>query len=71
MSDASDRKARLSNLAQAVSDWADQKTQQLNDQVTLDKALLNGRTGADRLSQANVEAGTAQIDKGIWAFLQS
>lgn len=51
-----DRNARLDALLEATEAWAARQTRNLNDQVTLSKRILKGRTGSERLAQASVQS---------------
>ena len=51
-----ERNARLDALLEATEDWAARQTQALNDQVSLSKRILQGRTGSERLAQASVQS---------------
>jgi len=50
------RNARLDALLEATEAWAARQTQALNDQVSLSKRILKGRTGSERLAQASVQS---------------
>ncbi len=51
-----ERNARLDALKSATQDWATQQKKRLNDQVSLSKRILKGRTGSERLAQASVQS---------------
>jgi hypothetical protein len=51
-----ERNARLDSLKAATQQWATQQKQRLNDQVSLGKRILKGRTGSERLAQASVQS---------------
>lgn len=64
MASKEERDARLDNLESAVDSWADNKKARLKKEATLLKTLLKGRTGAERLNNASVEAASAlQVDE--------
>lgn len=69
MASVADRNARLDALAAAAQAWADTRTAQLNSQVSTLKAILQGRTGSERLAQAGVSAASDLVVTEIDAFL--
>jgi len=64
-----ERDARLEKLRQATEQWADKRLKQYQDRVAFNKALLKGRTGSERLAQANVQAGSELVVNAISEFL--
>lgn len=64
-----ERDARLAQLATATTKWADKRLEQYEKRVAVNKALLKGRTGADRLASENVRAGSALVVSAIDEFL--
>lgn len=58
------RDARLDALGKAVDSWADKRIKRLKAESALLKKILKGRTGAERLNNASVEAASAlQVDE--------
>lgn len=51
-----ERNARLDKLKLLTQQWADQQKKRLNEQVSLGKRILKGRTGSERLAQASVQS---------------
>jgi hypothetical protein len=64
-----DRDARLNKLKTATVEWADKRLQQYKDRVAVNKALLKGRTGSERLAGDTVQAGSELVVDAIDAFL--
>jgi hypothetical protein len=64
-----ERNARLDKLKALVQQWATQQKKRLNDQVSLGKRVLKGRTGSERLAQASVESVGDLTVKQINDFL--
>ena len=56
MASKTERDARLDVLADATQQWAAKRRKVLNDQVTLGKRILKGRTGSERLAGAPVQS---------------
>lgn len=69
MATVAERNARLDALAEAARAWADSKTRELNNRVETAKAILKGRTGSERLTQASVAAASALVVSEIDDFL--
>lgn len=69
MSAVDDRNARLDALTAAVQQWADQQQANITQRVTTAKAILQGRTGSERLAQAPVQAASALVVNQIDDFL--
>lgn len=63
------RDARLDELATATTEWAAKKRKRLTDQVAFSKALLRGRTGAERLNNAVVTSATDLLVDELNDFL--
>jgi hypothetical protein len=63
------RNARLTALKTATTQWADNQTKLLNDQVTFAKRILRGRTGAERLTSTAVGLGKDVVVDEINTFL--
>jgi hypothetical protein len=64
------RDARLTNLVSEVNTWADKKQKYLDDQVTRGKAILRGRTGAERLNNESVSSASLLLTDEISRFTQ-
>lgn len=69
MASKEERNARLDELATATSEWANKRRTQLQKQVALGKALLKGRTGAERLNNKSVQTATNLLVDEIGEFL--
>ncbi len=69
MASVADRNARLDALMQAAKQWADSRTTVLNNQVATLKAILQGRTGSERLAQTGVSATSDLVVSEINDFL--
>ena len=69
MATQEERNARLQQLATAVSEWATRRRTYLQKQVAFGKALLKGRTGAERLNNASVQTATNLVVDEIEQFL--
>lgn len=64
MPDKQKRDARLDNLEKAVDEWADKRIARLKKEAVLLKKIMKGRTGAERLNAASVDAASAlQVDE--------
>lgn len=69
MSGKAERDARLLRLSEATTKWADKRIEQYEKQVAINKALLKGRTGADRLASENARANSTLVVSAIDDFL--
>ena len=69
MADIAARDARLDALATATKDWAKKQRKLLQDRVAINKKILKGRTGSERLAQASVSAASALVVEEIDSFL--
>jgi len=69
MASVADRNARLDALVQAAQDWAKTRTDELNNRVSSAKAILQGRTGSERLAQTGVSATSDLVVDEINQFL--
>ena len=67
--DKAARDLRLDELATATTEWAAKKRKQLQNQVAFSKALLKGRTGAERLNNAVVTSATDLLVDELNDFL--
>jgi hypothetical protein len=63
------RNARLTALKNATTQWADNQTKYLNDQVTFAKRILRGRTGSERLTSTALSLGKDIVVDEINTFL--
>ena len=63
------RNKRLDDLKQATSAWADKETSRLTDEATFLKSILQGRTGAGRLTNQNVADSSKLVAASINEFL--
>lgn len=64
------RDARLTELVTSVNVWADKKQENLDRQVVRGKAILRGRTGAERLNNESVSSASILLTDEIGKFLQ-
>jgi hypothetical protein len=71
MASVDDRNARLDALVQAATQWANDRTAYLNNQVATLKSILQGRTGSERLAQTSVSATSDLVVSSINDFLVS
>lgn len=69
MASVADRNARLDALSKAAQQWSDSRTKYLNNQVSTLKSILQGRGGANGLSQAGVNATSDLVVSQIDDFL--
>lgn len=70
MSKKSDaRNARLDALLKASNEWETRSIKRIDDEVTQLKAILHGRTGADRLARKASEAAQELVVAEMKAFL--
>jgi len=69
MADTAARDARLDALVEATKFWADKQTKALQERAASSKKILKGRTGAERLAQASVQAASALVVSEIDEFL--
>jgi len=65
----SQRDAKLDDLETAVKEWRDKKKKRLEEQVTLAKRVLLGRTDAERLNNETVVQATDLLVDEIEEFL--
>ena len=63
------RNQRLEDLKKSTSDWADKETKRLTDEATFLKSILQGRTGAGRLTNQNVADSSKLVAASINEFL--
>jgi len=63
------KEERLAELKQAAKEWHDKRRQTLEDQVTLSKRILQGRTGSERLANDMVNTSTDLVLEEIGEFL--
>lgn len=64
------RDTRLTELVTRVNEWADKKQESLDRQVVRGKAILRGRTGAERLNNESVSSASILLTDEIGKFLQ-
>jgi len=64
-----ERDARLDELSTATQEWAAKRRTYLQDQVAFGKALLKGRTGAERLNNKSVATASNLLVDEIEQFL--
>lgn len=69
MSTQAERNARLDALAIAVKNHADKQRKNLRKRVAINKRILQGRTGSERLAQASVQASSDLVVDEINEFL--
>lgn len=64
-----ERDKRLDELQKATTEWADKETKRLEDEVKFLKSVLQGRTGAGRLTNQNVADASKLVVDEISQFL--
>lgn len=64
------RDARLDQLKNATTKWADKEIKRLTDEATFLKSILKGRTGAGRLTSQNVTDSSKLVVDEISQFLE-
>lgn len=69
MATVAERNARLDALQQAVSQYAAAQRKELNRRVDVNKRILQGRTGSERLAQASVQQSSTLVVDQINDFL--
>jgi hypothetical protein len=69
MATQAERNARLDELQQAVTDYATSARRNLTNRVAINKRILQGRTGSERLAQSSVEASSDIVVDEINDFL--
>lgn len=69
MATTAERNARLDALQQAVTQYATKQREELRRRVDVNKRILRGRTGSDRLAQASVQQSTQLVVAQINDFL--
>lgn len=69
MATQDERNARLQQLATATSEWAEKRRTYLQKQTAFGKALLKGRTGAERLNNTSVQTASDLVVDEIEQFL--
>lgn len=70
MATKEERDARLDELKDAVTEWADKEKERLEDEVEFLKSVLQGRTGSGRLANENVSDSSAIVVDEINQFLR-
>lgn len=63
------RDARLQALQTAATQWADNRTKYLKDQVTFSQRILRGRTGSEQLTSTAITLATNLVVAEINDFL--
>lgn len=71
MASKAERDARLDELKIATEKWAKERRKEIDDRIASSKAILKGRTGADRLAQKGVEAASELVVSEIDEFLSA
>lgn len=69
MATQEERNARLDALGSAVTAWATQRRQRLENESASLKKLLKGRTGSERLNNTTVTTATDLLVDEIDQFL--
>lgn len=69
MASKAERDARLDKLKAATDAWAKKQKEALQQRVSKSKAILKGRTGAERIAQSSIAAGTDLVVAEIDDFL--
>lgn len=69
MATTAERNARLDELEKAVKQYATAQRRTLTHRVDVNKRILRGRTGSDRLAQASVQQSTGLVVDQIDEFL--
>lgn len=69
MSAIDERNKRLDNLLTVTKQWGEKRVKELEDKVTVIKALLKGRTGAERINNSAVTATQEVVVNSIEEFL--
>lgn len=64
-----ERDARLDELKKATNEWADKEIKRLEDEAKFLKSILQGRTGAGRLTNQNVSDASKLVVDKISQFL--
>jgi hypothetical protein len=64
------RDKRLDELKAALDDWADTEIQRYKDEATFLRSILQGRTGAGRLTSQNVTDSSKLVVDEISQFLE-
>jgi len=64
-----ERDARLDKLKKATDEWADKEIKRLEDEAKFLKSILQGRTGAGRLTNQNVSDASKLVVDKISQFL--
>lgn len=70
MASKEERDARLDRLVDQVRAWHTKRQEALDKQVAFSKALLRGRTGAERLNNESVSSASLLLTDEIDTFLQ-
>jgi len=68
-SDTARRNALLDELRLAAEEWFTKERRRIQDESTFVKSVLRGRTGSDRLRQANTVAARVLVINDIDSFL--
>ena len=69
LTDKAARDARLDELAAATTEWAAAKKQRLEKEAAFGRALLKGRTGAERLNNEVVNSASNLLVDELNDFL--
>ena len=64
-----ERDKRLDALKKAVDEWATKEIKRLEDEAKFLKSILQGRTGAGRLTKQNVSDASKLVVDEITQFL--
>jgi hypothetical protein len=68
-SDRERRDALLDDLLEASNEYFQREEARINDEVSFLKSVLRGRTGSERLAQANAEQAEILVIDDIGSFL--
>lgn len=71
MPSAAERNQRLDDLQTATKEWAAESRKEIDNRIKAGKKILKGRTGSERLSDQNVQAGVSIVVEQINDFLQT
>lgn len=69
MATTAERNARLTALEQAVKSYTAAQRKSLEKRVSINKRILKGRTGSERLAQSSVQAAKELVVDDLNTFL--
>jgi len=71
MPSVAERNQRLDDLQTATKEWASEARKEIDSRIKAGRRILKGRTGSERLSDQNAQAGIDIVVEQLSDFLQT